>query len=783
MAPPREPLFEKLRVPGAIVLGALTATLFASATGMLNGPELFLYDLRLKGNPAPHVSERILPIPIDDASTARIGRWPWSRPITAELARDLGNEGARAVLLDLTYTDRTTEEEDARFVEVMSEARGAISAFFVLPVATNGEDLTAEQRAALEKLDARFPFTLPGASEALPDAPRAERVFVPLAGLVERGPGLAVASLDKRKDRDGIARRVPLLFRRGDKWLPSITLALACKWYDVEPSRLIVEPGRITIPGGKAPGEAAHDVVIPVDSAGRMLVRFAKPGMLASRFRSAYTVRNALAGEDRRAMPRVNDTIALVYLSYVGNSDLHDTPVGLDHPGGLVVGEAVNTILTGAHVRVTSWWITILIIAIEALVLLAATARWTSYRLGIATVAVDFVLFTGAFALFNATAIMVPLASAAMFAVTSGAALVVWRTFLEDRERIDMLFTLRALQNQALKERRNAAANPTTIGASTGASEVTDALRRNVEYSRFIDSLRDIEALENTYVGKHYRLLNLIDEGGMGLVFRAYDEALDRVVAIKVLTRYSAKLLKRFQTEARAVGQLQHPNVVQVFAVAKEGDIPYIVMEYVNGRSLSQRIRDDGPLPIAQAVEVILQVARGLDAAHVRQIIHRDIKTSNVLLTPDGTAKVIDFGIAKFFKQQSVGVDGEGLTGEKEVVGTADYMSPEQGSGKPVDARSDIYSLGITLYRTLTGRLPFKADDTVAVLLKQMRDPLPDVRIARPDVPDELVGILLKMVEKRPEDRYPSCQDLCRDLESFLHRWRAQDAVPTRARP
>src|SRR5207248_10495452 len=135
--------------------------------------------------------------------------------------------------------------------------------------------------------------------------------------------------------------------------------------------------------------------------------------------------------------------------------------------------------------------------------------------------------------------------------------------------------------------------------------------------------------------------------------------------------------------------------------------------------------------------------------AHFKHIMHRDIKTSNILNTSDGTAKIIDFGIAKFFK-----AEGEGLTGEKEIVGTADYMSPEQGSGKPIDHRSDIYSLGITLYRVLTGRLPFRAEDTVAVLLKQIKEPLPDIRQNRPDVPDEVIRILNRMTEKRAEDRY-----------------------------
>jgi len=172
-------------------------------------------------------------------------------------------------------------------------------------------------------------------------------------------------------------------------------------------------------------------------------------------------------------------------------------------------------------------------------------------------------------------------------------------------------------------------------------------------------------------------------------------------------------------------------------------------------------------------MDILLQVARGLDAAHLRQIIHRDIKTSNILLTREGAAKLIDFGIAKLNAEA-------GITGEKEVVGTADYMSPEQGRGLPVDHRSDIYSLGITLYRMLTGKLPFKAEDTVAVLLKQVKEPLPDVTRSRSDVPPSVVEVLSKMTAKKPEDRYQSCRELCEDVESILPRlqsWPTQKSL------
>lgn len=800
----KPPLVERVRMPAAIVAGALVVTTVLRIAGAFEGLENALYDLRAKGHPAAEVSERIVPIPVDDASTERVGKWPWKRPVTGELAKDLHDAGARVVLLDLTFKDASDPvEEDARFVEIVSGAPSTIAAYGGNEVADREEEIAESQRSSLAAFVPRIPLDVQGAAEAFPDAPVVERLNLPIPGFVgalatggDAGrPSIALAKTTK--DPDGKVRYMPLLFRwdpneraraiadPGERrWLPSLVLATLCRWYGVDPTTLRAERGVLVLPGAHGPGDTEmRDVRIPVDSGGRLLVHYAKSGRLAAPFHSAYRARSAFV-TDERARPKVKDRIAVVYTSFTSAGDQHATPLTREMPGGVINAEAINTVLTGDYVRVAPSWALPLMLTLIGVLLVAFSARWTSYRLVGAWLLLVFFLFVVGFSLFNAATILVELAAPAAMALAGGAGVVVYKTWIEDRERVDLLFTMRALQNQAMKERM-AGAQSVTLGNQATAPSATatagDAMKRSADYGKFIDSLRDIESLENTYIGKNYRMLHLIDEGGMGIVFKAYDEALDRTVAVKVLTRFSAKLLRRFQNEAKAVGRLQHPNVVQVYEMASEGDIPYIVMEYVHGKSLSQRIRDDGPLPVVPALEVLLQVARGLDAAHVRQIIHRDIKTSNILLAPDGTAKIIDFGIAKIFRTGH-DANGDGLTGEKEIVGTADYMSPEQGSGKPVDARSDIYSLGITLFRVLTGRLPFRAEDTVAVLLKQIRDPLPDIRQYSPDVPPELIRVLHKMVEKKPEDRYQTCQELCIDLEAFLHHERSQSNA-ARSRP
>ena len=722
----KTPFVERARIPAVIVAGALAVTGGLRFAGAFEGLENAFYDLRAKGNPAAEVSNRLVPIPIDDPSTERVGKWPWPRPVTAELARDLHAAGASVVLLDLTFKDAShVPAEDAQFVAVVSSAATVIAAYGGNDVADQEEELAESQRASLAAFVPRIPLAVKGAERAFPDAPVIERLNLPIApfvGALAAGGAMdapTIALAKTTKDPDGKVRFMPLLFRweptKGMKeiadpgerqWLPSLVLATLCRWYGVDPTKLRAERGVLILPGAHGPGEnAMRDVRIPVDSGGRLLVRYAKSGQLAAPFNSAFKMRASFQ-PDERARPRVNDRIAIVYTSFTSAGDLHATPLTREMPGGVINAEAINTVLTEDYVRVAPGWVLPLILLLEGVLLVLFAARWTSYRLVGAWIALVFFLFVIGFSVFNAAAILVELAAPAALAALGGAGVVVYKTLLEDRERVDLLFTMRALQNQAMKERMAGAGAPNTgtLGNQPTSPSATqsDVLKRSADYGKFIDSLRDIESLENTYIGKNYRMLHLIDEGGMGIVFKAYDEALDRTVAVKVLTRFSAKLLRRFQNEAKAVGRLQHPNVVQVYEMASEGDIPYIVMEYVHGTSLSQRIRDDGPLPVVYALEVLLQVARGLDAAHVRQIIHRDIKTSNILLAPDGTAKIIDFGIAKIFRTGH-DANGDGLTGEKEIVGTADYMSPEQGSGKPVDARSDIYSLGITLFRVLTG--------------------------------------------------------------------------------
>ena len=273
-----------------------------------------------------------------------------------------------------------------------------------------------------------------------------------------------------------------------------------------------------------------------------------------------------------------------------------------------------------------------------------------------------------------------------------------------------------------------------------------------------------MSALEGTLIGGRYRLEAQVGSGGMSTVHRANDEKLQRPVAVKLMHRATAAdadHLERFRREAKSVANLSDPNLVGVIDAGEDEGRPYIVLEYVDGETLKERIKRNERLDVPEAIAYAIEISRGLSAANDGGIIHRDVKPQNVLIDRDGRAKVTDFGIART-------LDEDGLTADGRVIGTTDYVSPEQALGEQVGAQSDIYSLGIVLFEMLTGNVPFSADSPVAVAMCHVRDPMPDVQTIRPEVSATVASIVDKCTAKAPEERYASFPELTADLESAL---------------
>ncbi|MEX1141901.1 MAG: protein kinase [Thermoleophilaceae bacterium] len=267
-----------------------------------------------------------------------------------------------------------------------------------------------------------------------------------------------------------------------------------------------------------------------------------------------------------------------------------------------------------------------------------------------------------------------------------------------------------------------------------------------------------------TLLNGRFRLEEQIGAGGMSTVYRAYDTTLERWVAIKLMHRditSDADQMERFRREARAVARLNHQHVVTVIDFGEDDGRPYIVLELLDGETLKQRIRRLGRLPVGEAVAYAIEIGRALSAAHAERLVHRDVKPQNVLIDAEGRAKVTDFGIAR-------SLETHGLTATGRVLGTTDYVSPEQALGHEVTEQSDVYSLGVVLYEMLTGEPPFKAESQVAVAMKHVHEAVPDVQRVRPDVSSALAATVDRATAKELGNRYATADDLVHDLEQVL---------------
>jgi eukaryotic-like serine/threonine-protein kinase len=265
-------------------------------------------------------------------------------------------------------------------------------------------------------------------------------------------------------------------------------------------------------------------------------------------------------------------------------------------------------------------------------------------------------------------------------------------------------------------------------------------------------------------IAGRYELEELVGTGGMSSVYRAHDRLLERKVAIKILHEHYTRdedYVERFRREARAAAKLSHPNIVTVIDRGEADGRQFIVFEYVDGKNLKQLVEEQGRLPVRTALELAIEIGRALSFAHAGGLVHRDVKPQNVLLG-NGDVKVTDFGIARSLDVKS------GLTQTGTVMGTSDYIAPEQATGKHVDALSDEYSLGIVLYELLAGAPPYTGDSFVAVAMRHLNDPVPSVVEVRPDVPLRLDAALRKAMAKDPADRFPSMAEFVRELEECL---------------
>ncbi len=263
-------------------------------------------------------------------------------------------------------------------------------------------------------------------------------------------------------------------------------------------------------------------------------------------------------------------------------------------------------------------------------------------------------------------------------------------------------------------------------------------------------------------IGYRYEVLEKIGTGGMSDVYKAKDQKLNRLVAVKVLKQEFSEnrnFVSKFRVEAQAAAGLMHPNIVNVYDVGEENGIHYIVMELVEGITLKKYIEKKVRLTTKEAISIAIQVSMGIEAAHNNHIIHRDIKPQNIIISKEGKVKVTDFGIAKAASSNTI---------TSNVMGSVHYTSPEQARGGFSDEKSDIYSMGITMFEMLTGRVPYNGDTTVSIAIRHIQDPMPSLRDFVPEIPVSVENIVMKCTQKSPDRRYQNMGDMIKDLKQSL---------------
>ena len=273
-------------------------------------------------------------------------------------------------------------------------------------------------------------------------------------------------------------------------------------------------------------------------------------------------------------------------------------------------------------------------------------------------------------------------------------------------------------------------------------------------------------------IDNRYKIIRSIGEGGMANVYLAWDTILEREVAVKILRGELAddeKFIRRFQREANSASSLKHPNIVEMYDVGEDNGKYFIVMEYVDGKTVKSLIKKRGALNLNEAVDIMLQLTSGIACAHDSYIIHRDIKPQNVLILEDGRVKITDFGIAMALNQNE-------LTQTNSVMGSVHYLPPEQANGSGSTIKSDIYSLGILMFELFTGHVPFKGDNAVEIAIKHMKEPIPSVCKINPNIPQSIENIILKACAKNPKNRYDSVRDMHNDLKVALQEDHLNDA-------
>ncbi|MDE2604387.1 MAG: CHASE2 domain-containing protein [Burkholderiales bacterium] len=813
------------------VLAVLAGIVLFEATDVIGTLERRFYDYattRAGGKP----SDRIAIIAIDDQSIANVGRWPWPRDVHAELIDKLAAAHAKTIVHTAFFLEPQTDrglpylrrirqalgdpagnaavenaqklvdeaeqalDTDGKLAASMQRAGNVLTpAVFALGEPLGKPDKPLSPALLKSALDDRDAFSLPSVS-----------VQQPIEAIANAAAG--IGHLNEQRDIDGSVRSEPLLVSYYGKAVPSLALLAAARSLNLGVADIRVQPGE-SVQLGK--------LKVRTDAAARMLPRFYPPqgGKPAFAVDSFYDV---LTGKIPAS--KYTDKIVLIGPTAAGLGTPFPTPAGQDLTPVELIAQVTSSIL-GEHFVVQPAWSALATLGALLLVAayLVAVLPRLSAALGGAATGILFVGLLGAeYGLLSGSATWVQLVFPATMLLLGHLALTTKRFLvteagkaradeesaetnrmmglaLQGQGQLDMAFdrfqrvplgdeVMANLYNLALDFERKRQFNK--------AQAVYEHMaRHNRRYKDLEAKLNRAKNLSETVIlgggGTHpggtllleggavekpmlgrYQVEKELGKGAMGVVYQGRDPKIGRVVAIKTMALSQefegeelADARDRFFREAETAGRLQHQNIVTIFDAGEEHDLAYIAMEFLKGRDLVDHCKGGHLLPLPRVLSIVARVAEALAYAHRQNVVHRDIKPANIMYELDSdTVKVTDFGIAR--------ITDSSKTRTGLVLGTPSYMSPEQIAGRKVDGRTDLYSLGVTLYQMLTGVLPFRGDSMAELMYKIANEEAPDLRAVRPELPESLAHVVARALAKKPDLRYQDGDEFARDLRSVL---------------
>ncbi len=614
------------------------------------------------------------------------------------------------------------------------------------------------------------------------------------------GENVRVGHVNILPDEDGIVRAEPLFIEHQGKIYPSFSLALVMKYLDISYDSLFITPTEI---------KAGKKLSVPLDERGYFLISY-WGGYKSFPYYSAYdALYDKIAGE------LFKDKIVIIGNTATGIADFNVTPVAPAVPGIEIVANTISDLIHSNYIKRPDWaflfeLISIIILGIYVSVLLPGLKAKTGavfsalFLVGILASGFYFFISSGMWLKISYPSLLVlagyTIITSKKFLITERKKELVEADSIETNKMLGLSFQGQGMLDMAFEKFRKCPMDASIKDLLYNLSldferkrqfNKAVAVLQHIEQSdkNFKDIQEKIKSLKDASEGKvggigakktegtviiqgatqaptlgRYEIIKELGKGAMGIVYLGKDPKINRTVAIKTL-QFDSELdeaqlktvKERFFREAESAGMLNHPNIITIFDAGEDYDISYIAMELLDGDDLKKNCSKENLLPVDRVLEIGIKTADALDFAHRQGVIHRDIKPANIMVLKDGTIKVTDFGIAR--------VTSSSKTQTGTVLGTPSYMSPEQIAGKKVDGRSDIFSLGVTLFELLTGEKPFSGESIAQLLFQITQEKHPDPRKFRPELPESISLILDKALDKDPQKRYQTASELVNDLK------------------